>query len=386
MADKFIPYARQVIDESDIDAVVEILRSDWLTQGPSVSQFEKDLTDVTGAAFASVVCNATAALHISCLALGLGKGDYLWTSPNSFVASANCGLYCGAEVDFVDIEPDSLNLSVEALRVKLEAAKSAGKLPKIVIPVHFSGQSCDMEAISELAQQYDFKVIEDASHAIGGKYNGEPIGNCRYSDITVFSFHPAKIITSGEGGAALTNDPDLAARLAMFRTHGVTRDENYMELKNEGDWYYEQTFLGLNYRITDLQCALGSSQLKRVDDFIEKRHLLADIYDNLLDDFDVRLPIRLNSGYSALHLYVIQLPDPERRREVFDKMRAAGIGVNVHYIPIHLQPYYRAMGFQPGDFPVAENYYARAITLPLHPSLEEQDLVRVTSTLETALQ
>jgi UDP-4-amino-4,6-dideoxy-N-acetyl-beta-L-altrosamine transaminase len=385
MSENFISYGRQSIEDSDIEAVVAALKSDWLTQGPAIERFEKGLTTLTGANHAIVVCNATAGLHIACLALDVGPGDLVWTSPNSFVASSNCALYCGGDVDFVDIDPVTLNMSVDKLADKLAAAKAAGRLPKVVIPVHFAGQSCDMQSIAALAQEYGFKIIEDASHGVGGSYAGAPIGSCPYSDIAVFSFHPVKIITTAEGGAAMTNDPVLANRLAQLRSHGITRNATEMDQASEGDWYYQQIDLGLNYRLTDLQAALGANQLERIEAFVARRHQIADFYDKALADLPLQLPIRSNDGVSALHLYPIQLRDATKRRAVFDQLRAAKIGVNVHYIPIHTQPYYRALGFKPGDFPAAEDYYARAISIPMHPLLTDADLDRVVRILEQAL-
>ena len=382
----FLSYGRQWITPEDIAAVEGVLRSDYLTQGPAIDRFEAGLCALTGAPHAVAVANATAALHIACLALEVGPGDRVWTSPNSFVASANCAFYCGATVDFVDIEPDSRNMSANALGAKLAAAEHAGALPKVVIPVHFAGQSCDMRAIHVLAQRYGFRLIEDASHAIGARYGDAMVGGCAYSDIAIFSFHPVKIITTGEGGAALTRDPALAEALLDLRSHGITRDPARLQAPDPGPWYYEQQALGFNYRMTDMQAALGSSQLPRITDFIARRHAIADLYDARLADLPLAPPTRdAAMGLSALHLYPVRLDDPARRRAVFEAMRAARIGVNVHYIPIHLQPYYRALGFSPGDFPQAEAYYAGAISLPLHPQLSEGDVARVFATLERAL-
>ena len=316
----------------------------------------------------------------------MGPGDRVWTSPNSYVASANCARYCGAEVDFVDIDPLTLNMSVETLSDKLDQAARQGRLPKVLIPVHFSGQSCNMEAIGLLAKQYGFRVIEDASHAVGGEYLGAKIGSCRHSDIAVFSFHPVKIVTTGEGGAALTNDPALAERLRLLRSHGVTRDSRFMSGEGDDPWYYEQVDLGYNYRMTDMQAALGTSQLDRIEHFITRRHMLADLYDHKLQGLPLTRPTRSLEGRSALHLYVVQFDDPARRRPVFDALVAERIHANVHYIPIHLQPYYRVRGFQPGDFPVAEDYYARALTLPMHPGLNEADIDRIVDALRDALR
>lgn len=388
MKESPIPYGRQSISEADIQAVVDVLRSDWLTQGPSIERFEQAVADYCGAAYAVAVNSATSALHIACLAAGLGEGDALWTSPNTFVASANCGLYCGAGVDFVDIDPASYNMSVDRLAEKLAAAKVAGKLPKVVIPVHFSGQPCEMERIGALAREYGFSVIEDASHAIGGKYRGEPIGNCRHSEMTVFSFHPVKIVTTAEGGMVLTNRKDLYEKLIRLRSHGITRDPALMEGESHGGWYYQQIELGFNYRITDLQAALGASQMTRLDEFVSARHRLAARYDELLAGLPVVTPWQHPDGYSGLHLYVIRLRldrIARSHREVFEGLRARGILVNLHYIPVPSQPYYRRMGFREGDFPEAERYYAEAISLPMFATLTFEQQDRVVEALREAL-
>lgn len=370
-----IPYGRQSISNDDVDAVVKALRSDFLTQGPQVPAFENALATYVGARHALAVNSATSALHLACLALDLGPGDLLWTSPNSFVASSNCALYCGAQVDFVDIDSRTYNLCPRALAAKLAQARFNGRLPKVVVPVHFSGQSCDMAAIGQLAQEYGFKVIEDASHAIGGHWQGRAIGACTHSDITVFSFHPVKIITTAEGGALTTNDPVLAARMADLRSHGITRDESRMVRKDQGGWYYEQLDLGYNYRMTELQAALGLSQMTELDRFVTTRHALVARYEAGLADLPLVLPWQQPDSHSAFHLYVIQVRDdaPLTRRQLFDSLRAAGIYVNVHYIPIHTQPYYQALGFEAGRFPQAESYYERAISLPLYAGLSEAD-------------
>lgn len=386
MSAPYIPYGRQDVRPEDIDAVNEVLRSDWLTQGPTVPRFETAVAGYCGARHAVAVNSGTSALHIACLALGLGPGDRLWTSPNSFVASANCGRYCGADVDFVDIDPRSYNMSVHSLANKLERAAKDGKLPKVVVPVHLTGQSCDMAGVRALAVQYDFRVIEDACHAVGGRYKGEPVGTCRYSDIVVFSFHPVKIITSGEGGMALTNDSALAARMSRLQTHGITRDVGQMERNSEGPWYYEQLDLGFNYRMTDIQAALGASQLARIDGYVARRHELADRYDRLLAGLPLVTPWRSPDGRSALHLYVVRIAPSHDRGVVFARMRAAGIGVNVHYIPVHTQPYYRRLGFKHGDFPEAERYYAEAISLPMYATLTEAQQDRVVAVLRESLQ
>lgn len=383
-----IPYGRQDITQADIDAVVSVLQSDFLTQGPMVPKFERAVASYCDATHALAVNSATSALHIACLAFGLGDGDWLWTSPITFVASANCGLYCGAKVDFVDIDHQTYNMSPKALARKLEQAEREGRLPKVVVPVHMCGQPCDMQAIHALAQRYGFKIIEDASHAIGGKYKDEPIGNCRYSDITVFSFHPVKIITTAEGGMCLTNSADLANKMGLFRSHGITRDPAQMTHEADGPWYYQQIELGFNYRMTELQAALGVSQMARLDQYVTRRHQLAHRYDELLATLPVTTPWQHPDGYSGLHLYVIRLKlDKLSRghREVFDSLREKGIGVNLHYIPVHTQPYYQRMGFNLGDFPEAERYYAEAISLPLFPAITDSDQDDVISAIQRSV-
>lgn len=392
MSNQFIPYGRQHITQTDIDAVVAVLQSDFLTQGSQVPAFEERVATYTGAKFGVAVNSATSALHIACLALGLGQGekgkdDWLWTTPITFTASANCGLYCGANIDFVDIDPLTLNMSINALEEKLQLAHAENRLPKIVIPVHFTGEPCDMAAIHALSQQYGFKVIEDASHAIGGKYHKQPIGNCEFSDITVFSFHPVKIITTAEGGLATTNDPALAEKMQLLRSHGITRDANLMTHEPDGGWYYQQIDLGFNYRMTELQGALGVSQMNYLDDFVTRRHQLAKRYDELLTDLPIMLPYRNPANYSGFHLYPIQLTadSGKTRKQVFDSLRAQNIGVNVHYIPVHTQPYYAKLGFKQGDFPHAERYYAQAISLPLYYDLSEASQTQVVDALKIAL-
>lgn len=377
---KSIPYGRQNISEADIQAVVDVLRSDFLTQGPAVPAFEKSVANYCGVAHALAVNSATSALHIACLALGVKEGDLVWTSPVTFVASANCALYCGAHVDFVDIDHDTYNMSVERLSEKLIQAELVGCLPKVVIPVHLCGQSCDMEGIHALSLRYGFKIIEDASHAIGGRYRGETIGNCHYSDITVFSFHPVKIITTGEGGMSLTNDGLLAKRMQLLRSHGITRDEVDMSHVSDGPWYYQQIDLGFNYRMTDMQAALGLSQMNRLDEFVSRRHEIANRYNEKLVGLPLVVPYQIHDSYSALHLYIIRLKLGENRmnhRRVFDELRAAGIGINLHYIPVYLHPYYENLGFKAGHCPEAELYYSEAISLPLFPDLniDQQDRV-----------
>jgi UDP-4-amino-4,6-dideoxy-N-acetyl-beta-L-altrosamine transaminase len=375
-----IPYGRQSLDQADIDAVVEVLKSDWLTQGPTIERFEAAMAERCEAGFGVAVCNATAALHIACLAAGLGEGDWLWTSPNTFLASANCGRYCGADVNFVDIDPLTWNLDVNALEHKLENAEREGKLPKVLVAVAFSGQSCDMRAIAELSRRYGFVVIEDASHAVGASYAGRPVGCGEYADMTVFSFHPVKIVTTGEGGLVLTNSPERAEHLRRLRSHGMTRDPVQMDAPSHGPWYYQQVELGFNYRITDMQAALGLSQLNKLDGFLARRRQLVARYQALLADLPLTLPTPQPEAESAWHLYVVRLQTErlqDSHRQIFEGMRAAGIGVNVHYIPVHLQPYYRDLGFAAGDFPQAEAYYAQAISLPLFPAMtdEQQDFV-----------
>lgn len=379
-----IPYGRQEVTEADIAAVVEVLRSDWLTQGPVVPRFEQAVAAACVAAHAVAVHSATAALHLACLALGLGPGDRLWTSPVTFLASANCARYCGAEVDFVDVEPASGNMSVDALATKLEAAAAAGTLPKVIVPVHLGGLSCDMAAIGELARRHGVRVIEDASHAVGGRQHGEPVGGCRHGDITVFSFHPVKVITTGEGGMALTQDAGLAARMALLRTHGMTRDPAAMQRVPDGPWAYDQVALGFNYRMTDIQAALGLSQLGRLHEIVARREAIARRYDRLLEGLPLRRAARAAHAESAWHLYAVQV-EPARRRAVFEALRADGIGVNVHYMPVHLQPYYAALGFRAGMFPAAEAYYAGTISLPMFPTLAEADQDRVVDSLRRAL-
>ncbi|MEX5588374.1 MAG: UDP-4-amino-4,6-dideoxy-N-acetyl-beta-L-altrosamine transaminase [Gammaproteobacteria bacterium] len=384
-----IPYGRQDITEVDIQAVVNVLQSDFLTQGPAVPAFERRVASKVGALHALALNSATSALHVACLALDLGPGDFLWTTPVTFVASANCALYCGAHVDFVDIDPRTYNLCPNALAEKLEHVKQIGKLPKVLVVVHLCGQPCDMKAIHVLAQQYGFKVIEDASHAIGGRYSDDYIGSGRYSDITVFSFHPVKIITTAEGGMVLTNDKALHDKMALLRSHGITRDPALMTHEPDGPWYYQQVDLGFNYRMTELQAALGLSQMDRLDDYVARRHQLAHRYNEALQKLPVIIPWQDPLGYSGLHLYVIRLKLGEIRsshREVFESLREQGIGVNLHYIPVHLQPYYRGLGFHEGDFPQAEQYYREAISLPMFQTMTDKQQDEVVLALGRALQ
>ncbi|MCF8088681.1 MAG: UDP-4-amino-4,6-dideoxy-N-acetyl-beta-L-altrosamine transaminase [Desulfotignum sp.] len=384
-----IPYGRQHITQADIDAVIHVLQSDFLTQGPKVPLFEQAVADKVGAKYAVAVNSGTSALHIACLALGLGPGDILWTSPVTFVASANCALYCGASVDFVDIDPDTYTMCHHALEEKLKQAEQENRLPKIVIPVHMCGRPCRMAAIHELSQKYGFKIIEDACHALGGQYKGKPIGSCQYSDITVFSFHPVKLITTGEGGTAVTNDTKLADRLFRFRSHGITSDRDQMAPRPADEiWNYQQIFLGYNYRMTDIQAALGISQLEKLDAFIDRRRELARRYGRILAHLPVTLPLQDPDGESAWHLYVIRLKlaqTGKSQQRVFADLRENGIGVNLHYIPVHLQPWYRALGFAPGQFPEAEQYYKEAVTLPLFYAMTEQDQDYVAASLQDVI-
>jgi UDP-4-amino-4,6-dideoxy-N-acetyl-beta-L-altrosamine transaminase len=379
-----IPYGRQSISDEDIAAVEAVLRSDWITQGPSITAFERALADYCGVPHGVAVANATAALHIAMLALDVGPGDLVWTSANTFLASANCALYCGADVDFVDTDPHTYNMCPQLLAAKLAQAKAAGRLPKVVVPVHFAGQSCDMQAIAALARQYGFRVVEDASHAVGADYLDGKVGSCRYSDICIFSFHPVKILTTAEGGMLMVRDPALNRKLQLLRSHGMTRDEGELTHQDQGAWYYEQIALGFNYRITDVQAALGLSQMKRLDVFLARRRALAKRYDQLLEGLPLALPKQAAFGVSAFHLYPIHVA-PERRRAVFDSLRAQGIGVNVHYIPVYTQPYYRKLGFTDGLCPNAEHYYAGAISLPMFYSMSDAEQDQVVAAVRKAL-
>jgi len=385
----FIPYGRQSIDEKDVAAVCSVLRSDWLTQGPKIKVFEDVIAAYSGAKFAVAVSSGTAALHIACLAAGLGKDDTLWTSPNTFVASANCALYCNAKPDFVDINPLSYNMDVNKLEAKLIEAAKTDSLPKIVIPVHFAGQSCEMERIYDLSKKYNFKTIEDACHALGGSYKNKKIGSCVFSDMAVFSFHPVKTLTTGEGGMILTNNEELYEKLLCLRTHGITRDSKFMEGNPDGPWYYQQINLGMNYRLTDIQASLGISQLTHLDEFISRRHELAKRYNEALSDLPVTTPYMHPETYSAFHLYVIRLKLNEikkTRKEVFEFLHKKGIGINVHYIPVHFQPYYKKLGFEYGQYPEAEKHYEETLTIPLSPSMTEKEQNRVIESLYESLK
>lgn len=380
-----IPYGKQNVSEEDIKSVVDILRSDFLTQGPQVPMFEKKLAELSCAKYATAVTSATSALHLACLSLGVTKSDIVWTVPNTFVASANCAIYCGATIDFVDIDPLTCNISVNLLEEKLKKASNSNLLPKVVIPVHLSGEPCDMKSIKKLSEEYGFRVIEDASHAVGAKYQGKPVGSSEFSDITVFSFHPVKIITTGEGGAALTNDNEIDRMLKLFRSHGITRDPKLMESPNENLWYYEQIELGYNYRMTDIHAALGHSQLNRLSDFIDARHSIAHFYDQAFKDCNLILPYRNPKNISSLHLYVIKVNETDHSR-IFQFLRESGVGVNLHYIPIHTHPYYRKLGFDWGDFPIAENYYRTAVSLPIFPSLKLEQQKYIIDLVKTSLE
>ena len=383
---QFIPYGRQDISQADIDAVVEVLRSDWITQGPAIERFEKSVAEYCGAKYAVAVSSATAGLHIACLAAGLSAGDVLWTSPNTFVASANCGLYCGADVDFVDIDPHTYNLSVEMLEQKLAHAELEGKLPKVVVPVHLAGQSCEIERILALSRKYGFTILEDASHAIGARYQDNPVGSCLFSDMVVFSFHPVKIITTGEGGMVVTNRSDLYEKLIRLRTHGITRNPELMEGKSHGLWYYQQLELGFNYRMTDIQAALGASQMQRLDEFVSRRRDLAERYNQLLSGFPIVLPWQHPDTESSWHLYIIRLQldrIAKSHSQVFAELLQAGIGVNLHYIPVHTQPYYQKLGFNMGDFPESQKYYQEAISLPMYYGLSDENQQLILENLKT---
>jgi len=379
-----IPYGRQDITDEDVDAVIKTLKSDFLTQGPVIEEFEKKFAAYCGVKYAVAISSCTAGLHLACLALDLGRGGKLWTVPNTFVASANCGLYCGADVDFVDIDPDTWNISVPALEEKFKAAQASGTLPDILVPVHFSGQSCDMKAIKALSDRYGFKIVEDAAHCTGASYDGRKVGDCRYSDMAVFSLHPVKIITTGEGGVITTNSEETYKRLLRLRTHGITRNPAEMTRKPDGPWYFEQLDLGYHYRITDIQAALGLSQMARMDGYVKRRQELVARYNKKLAGLKLKLPTVSKDCVSSWHLYVVRV-DASRRREIFDKLRADGIGANVHYIPVHTHPYFKELGFKEGMYPEGERYYAEAITLPLYPALTEEQQDYICDRLAAAL-
>jgi len=380
----YIPYGRQSIDSTDIESVVYALGEEFLTQGPTVELFESALKFYFLADYAVAVNSATSALHLACMALGVKEGDLVWTSAITFVASANCARYCGADVDFVDIDSKTHNMSPHSLEKKLEIAAQTGRLPKVVIPVHLTGQPCDMKAIHELSQKYGFSIIEDASHATGAKYNGKKIGSCEYSDIAVFSFHPVKIITTGEGGAALTNSPHLAQKMSQLRSHGITRESREFSIDSQPSFYYEQQYLGYNYRMTDFQAALGTSQLRKLDLFLARRIEIASRYDSELSKLEVSLPTQSPETKSSWHLYVIRVGeanDPKMRNTIFEQLRGKGIGVNLHYIPVYRHPYYSSMGYTVTDFPEAEAYYSQAISIPIHTELTSHEQEYVIQTL-----
>ncbi len=385
----YIPYSKQNISKEDINKVVEVLKSDFLTQGPMVPIFEKKIAEYCSVSEAVAFNSATSSLHAACASLGLGKGDLLWTSPNSFVASANCAIYCGADVDFVDIDPETFNISTDILREKLKnVLKGNKKLPKVIIPVHIAGQSCQMREIKEIVKPYDIKIIEDASHAIGGEYESDKIGCCKYSDITVFSFHPVKIITSAEGGAAVTQNKLLANRMRAFRTHGITRDKSEFENKDNGDWYYEQKSIGYNYRLNDIQATLGISQINRIDKFVSERNDIAEKYNKYLANLPLSTPIIRDNCSSSFHLYIINLNLNEikkNKKDIFEYLRTSNIGVNIHYIPIHYHPFYAKLGFKRGDFPNAERYYNDALSIPVYPGLTDENMLYVTDKLKLCI-
>lgn len=383
-----IYYGKQSIDEADIQAVEAVLRSDFLTQGPAVERFERVVANYCGAKYAVAVTNATSALHIACLAAGLGEGDLLWTSPVTFVASANCARYCGASVDFVDIDEKTYNMSAAALEEKLRQAKKENKLPKVVVPVHLAGQSCDMKRIRELAEEYGFTVLEDASHAVGADYLGTKVGSCAFSDMAVFSFHPVKIITTGEGGMVLTNNEALYEKLVLYRSHGITRDPKKMTHEPDGPWYYQQIALGFNYRMTDIQAALGASQMTRLDEFVARRRELAARYDELLRDLPLKTPRVMEGTKPSWHIYIVRMMLDrigKTKQQIFEKMKEQGIVLNLHYIPVHTQPYYKKRGFKQGDFPASEKYYEEAFTLPLYVGLTDEEQEKAVEALKKVL-
>ena len=383
-----IPYGRQEVTDEDIKSVIDVLKSDYLTQGPQVPIFEDKVKKFCNVKYAIASNSATSSLHAACFALGVSKNDIVWTSANTFAASSNCAIYCGAHVDFLDIDPRTYNICSSKLESKLKSAKSEGKLPKVVIPVHLTGQSCDMKEIYKLSKEYNFKIIEDASHAIGGKYLDNFIGSCEYSDITVFSFHPVKIITSGEGGIATTNSKEISDKLSIFRTHGITRDENLIENESEGPWYYEQIDIGYNYRMTDIHAALANSQMNRLSKIVKRRHEIANIYNKELENLPINLPWQDSKTYSSFHLYVIRLKLNEidiSHKEFFTKMRNAEILVNLHYIPVYFHPYYRKLGFKKGYCVEAEKYYSDAVSIPMFPSLKDEDQMKVIKTIKSII-
>ena len=383
-----IPYAKQDISDEDIDSVIEVLKSDFLTQGNKVPLFEDIISERVGAKYALAANSATSCLYLSCLSLGLSKEDILWTSPITYVASANCALYCGAEVDFVDIDPLTWNISVEILEEKLKTARKIKKVPKILVLVHLAGNPCDLQKVFDLSKEYGFSIIEDASHALGSKYSGEHIGSSVYSDISVFSFHPVKNITTGEGGMILTNNQKLSEKIHLYRSHGITRDTKKMINKEEGLWYYEQLLLGFNFRMSDIHAALGISQMNSLDKFISIRNELSQIYTEELKGLPLTIQRVRKEDLSAWHIFVIRLKLSElklSRLEIYNSLRNKGIGVNVHYIPVHLHPFYKNLGFNKGDFPNSENYYDGAITIPMFTKLKKKEIKYVIQALKESI-
>lgn len=383
-----IPYGKQDISDDDIKAVVEVLRSDNLTQGPVVPKFEEAIADYCNVNHAIAVNSATSALHIACISLGVGNNDIVWTTPITFVASSNCAIYCGAKVDFVDIDPMTYNMSINALKIKLEKAEKKGKLPKVVIPVHLSGQSCEMKEIFDLSKKYGFRIIEDASHAIGGKYLNEPIGNCKFCDITIFSFHPVKVITSGEGGMAVTNNISLATELYRLRSHGIVRHPSELTSVSDGPWYYQQVSLGYNYRMSDIHAALGLSQLNRLNEFVNKRHEVVNFYNQTFTEDWIQKPYQHPDTFSGLHLYIIRIKEKNKtisHIQLFERLRSAGILVNLHYIPIYRHPYYQNFGYDISEYPESEKYYSEAISLPLYTNITDEQLVTIVNLIKNPI-
>lgn len=384
---KYLPYGRHTVTKEDLINVLNVLRSSNLTQGDKVPLLEKAISEKVNCKNSIAVNSATSALHLTCLALGLNQNDWLWTSANTFVASANCGRYCNAKVDFVDINPKTGLICTDALEKKLEVAKENNKLPKILVPVHFAGSSCDMEKIASLSKKYKFNVVEDASHALGGKYKNEPVGSCFYSIATIFSFHPVKIITTAEGGAITTNDDQLAKKLFLLRSHGITKVQEEFESNEFEDWTYEQQILGFNFRMSDLHASLGISQLKRLDKIIVERNKKFEYYQDLIKELPINLLEIPKNVKSSVHLAIIRLQekDPNLHRKIFTELRKMNIGVQIHYLPVHLHPYYKKLGFKVGDYPKAELHSKNCITIPLYLGMDKKDQNRVVKSLKSLL-